>query len=133
MMRPRVLVVDDEPALCEILQDLLDMEGYDVTVRHDYESAAEVLCAESFDLAMFDVYLCASPVGLDLARLVFTDYPGTAVVIMTGFADLAGIQKACLSGAYSCIDKPFNLDDVVRVVGMALNDKRAPQHASRSD
>jgi len=133
LKRLSVLVVDDEPALCEILQDLLDMEGYEVTARHDFESAVEALSTGSFDLAMFDVFLSSSPVGLDLARLVLSDYPSTEVVIMTGFADQGDIQSACLSGAYTCIDKPFDLDDVVRVVGMALSEKSPPECASRSD
>jgi ActR/RegA family two-component response regulator len=40
---------------------------------------------------------------------------------MTGYADKADVESACLSGAYTCIAKPFNLDDVLKVVGMVLD------------
>lgn len=120
-MAARILVVDDEKGLTDVLSDLLDMEGYEVAVCHDAVSAREKLIADTFDAAMLDVFLSDQPVGLDLANHIFAEYPQTAVILMTGYADKADVDSTCISGAYTCIAKPFNLDEVLRVIEMVLD------------
>ncbi len=117
-----VLIVDDEPCLCSILEELLTLEGYRVCTCRDARSARRKLAEMIFDLAMLDVFLFNKPYGLDLGRYILAEYPATRVVFMTGYADSAEIDSACLSGAYTCIAKPFDLDDVVRVIGIVLAD-----------
>lgn len=124
-MLSRILVVDDEQELGAILKDLLDLEGYEVDVCDNAASANERLDGGRYDVAMLDVFLHGEPAGLDLARHIFEEHPDTSVTLMTGYADQADIESACLSGAYACIAKPFNLDDVVRVVGMVLSSQPA--------
>ena len=134
-MHPRVLIVDDEIGLCSVLQDLLELEGYETVVCHDAASAREKLVEDKFDVAMLDVFLSEGPVGIDLARYILAEHPNTGVVLMTGYADKADVEAACLSGAYTCIAKPFNLDDVVRVIGMTLDSRctASTTNAVRSD
>lgn len=124
-MAGRVLIVDDEPALGAILKELLEFEGFEATVVEDEGAARAELSKGSYVLALLDVYLHDGPHGLDLAHLILEEYPSTGVVLMTGYADRVEVQKACLSGAYSCIAKPFNLGDVSRVVEMTLDTGRA--------
>ena len=119
-MLPRVLVVDDEMELGHVLSDLLELEGCEVAVCSDIASARDKLAGDKFDVAMLDVYLSESPIGLDLARHILDECPDTSVILMTGYADEAEVDAACLNGAYTCIAKPFSLEDVVKVVGMAL-------------
>jgi len=119
-MSARVLVVDDETALGDILKELLEFEGYEVTVVEDEGAARGELSKGSYDLALLDVFLSDGPHGLDLADLILNEYPNVGIVLMTGYADKLDVERACLSGAYSCIAKPFNLGDVSRIVGMTL-------------
>ncbi len=119
-MTAQILVVDDEKGLTDVLADLLESEGYEVDVCHDAVSAREKLAAKRFDAAMLDVFLSNSPAGLDLANLIFAEHPTTGVIIMTGYADRADVNLACSNGAFTCIDKPFNLDDVIKALDLAL-------------
>lgn len=120
-MTARILVVDDEKGLTDVLRDLLESEGYETEVCHDAVSAREKLAASKYDAAMLDVFLSNEPLGLDLANHIFAEYPGAGVIMMTGYADRADIDSACLNGAFTCIDKPFFLDDVLNAIDMALN------------
>lgn len=120
-MAARILVVDDEKGLTDVLSDLLDMEGYQTQVCHDAVSARQALAVGKFDVAMLDVFLTNEPIGLDLAKHIFAEYPQTAVILMTGYADKADVEHACLSGVYTCIAKPFNLNDVLNVIEIVLD------------
>ena len=120
MTPARVLVVDDEVGLCLVLKDALELEGYEVDVCHDAASAREKLCGRWFDLAMIDVFLTDEPVGLQLGEYIMLNHPKTGVVFITGYAEESDVAAGVASGAFTCIRKPFVLDDVVRAVGGAL-------------
>jgi len=128
-MLGRVLVVDDEVELATVIKDLLELEGFEAMVGHDVASAREMLAGGKFDAAILDVFLSDGPTGLDLARYILAEFPDTSVIFMTGYADKADIDEACLSGAYACIAKPFNLDDVLRVVAKALEGRHVVSEA----
>lgn len=117
---PRILVVDDEVGLCMVLTDTLELEGYDVETCNDADSARKKLSEKHFDMAMLDVYLTDEPLGLELGKYVLSNHPGTSLMFMTGYADESDIKTGVESGAFTCIRKPYNLDDVIRVVGAAL-------------
>ena len=120
-MTPRILVVDDEIGLCAVLKDLLEIEGYAVAACQDPISALDMLSVRRFDAALLDVFMEGHPVGLDLALYIMDECPKTKIILMTGYADRVDIMDACSSGVFACIDKPFNLDDVLRVVETALH------------
>ena len=85
-------------------------------------STREKLIGSRFDVALVDVFLSDEPLGISLGRHIAEYYPGVRLVLMTGFADEADICKAFAAGAYACVAKPFALDDVIRVLGTALDD-----------
>lgn len=119
-MSPRVLVVDDEAVLCSVLEDLLKLEGCEVATCPDVETAGEELKKQEFDAAMLNIFMSGGSSGIELARKILADYPGTEVIMMTGSGERAVLESAHLKGGYTCIDKPFNLEDVLRVVGRTL-------------
>ena len=129
-MPPRVLVVDDEEALCSVFKDVLEMEGYEVCVCHDAATAREMLASSRFDVAMIDIFLSNEPAGLTLGQEVLSNCSETSLVFMTGYAEEDDIRAGYVSGASACIRKPFNIDDVVRVVGLALDERRASSSQS---
>jgi len=126
----RILVVDDEQAISAVLRDVLELEGYEVEVCCDVTSARTKLSERRFDAAILDVFLSDRPVGLDLGREILTNYPETSLLFMTGYADDIDIQAGYASGAYGCIRKPFDLDDVVRALGVTLDGRRSGQVAA---
>lgn len=121
-----ILVVDDEAPLTAVLADLFEIEGYEVTTCGDVEAARECFRRNKFDLALLDIFLTDEPLGLTLARQILEESPETQVVLMTGFADELDIKDGFEFGAHACIRKPFELDDVMRVVGAALPEKAHP-------
>ncbi len=123
MSRARVLVVDDEQCLCEILRDVLEIEGYEVEVCFDENTAYEKLMSYPFDVALVDVFISNEPSGILLAKHIAEQYPNTSLILMTGFANETDICQAFSAGAYACIAKPCVLDDVIRVVGTALDNR----------
>jgi two-component system, NtrC family, response regulator HydG len=120
----KILVVDDEAALCAVLDDLLDMEGYDVETCGSAPEAREKLEASGFDIALVDVFLSDRPEGIELAGQILSGHPETQLIFMTGYAEESDIRDGYASGAYGCIRKPFMLDDVVRIVGKAADERR---------
>lgn len=133
MTGARVLVVDDEEALCCVLKDTLEMEGCEVEVCQNGQSAHESLARSSFDVALVDVFLSDGPSGLALGRQILSNYPQTSLVLVTGFAEEADIRAGYASGAYTCIRKPFILDDVIRVVRKAMDERPGAPPARRVD
>lgn len=121
MSEARILVVDDEAGLAEVLRDTLDLEGYDVAVCNDETTARATVAATAFDAALLDVFISDEPVGIELAKHIREVSPSTRVVLMTGYAEDADINDGYASGVYGCIRKPFVLDDVVKTIGRALD------------
>jgi len=122
----RILVVDDEKGLCEVLRDLLELEGYEVECCEDRDSAQDALARGSFQVALVDVFLSDKPLGLELGRWIQSNRPEMGLVFITGYADAEDERAGRLDAAYTCIRKPFMLDDIVRVVAMAAEGRKCP-------
>jgi len=129
---PRVLVVDDEEGLCLVLKDTLELEGYEVETCRDAASARKKLAQSRFDAALVDVFLSDQPAGIELGKEILSKLPRTSLVFMTGYAEEADIRQGFEAGAYGCIRKPFTLDGVIRVVGMALGEESGAKGQSVS-
>lgn len=98
MPRGRVLVVDDIPDVRLTLSGLLLDEGYDVHSAADKETALGLLAIEQFDVAILDVRLDETDEdnreGLSLMHAISVRYPGTIIIILTGYADVKMVREA---------------------------------------
>lgn len=123
LSRARILVVDDEPVILDILRDVLEYEGFDVTTVGDGDLALERLQSESFDLLLTDLKMPRVD-GLELIRR--TSELGIVeqfkTVIMTGFGTVETAVEAMKNGAFDYILKPFKPEDVVRLLRRALTE-----------
>lgn len=94
----RVLIVDDLPDMRTTLAGLVADEGFEVCAVASHEEALEVLAARRFHVAVLDVCLegedGVNRDGLDLMHELHVQYPGIAVIILTGFADVEMVQEA---------------------------------------
>ncbi|MEN6521583.1 MAG: response regulator [Armatimonadota bacterium] len=120
-MASRILVVDDEAGLRAVLQDILELEGYDVAACSDVSTAEQLASENDFDAALLDVFLTDEPVGIALAKQIGSVSPKTKVILMTGYAEESDIASGYESGVSACIRKPFILDDVIRSIELALD------------
>ena len=112
----RVLVVDDDRAIRELLSDVLTDEGYEVRVAAHGQAALEVLADWRADLIVLDM---AMPVldgrGFRAAQLAHPEWRRVPVVVLSATA--AYLSEESTIGARAVMDKPFEVDDLARLVG----------------
>ena len=123
MPSPRVLVVDDERSMRELLDITLRQEGYDVTLADGGEEAIRVLDEGAFDLVVTDLRM--RPVdGLGVLRAVKERAPRTAVLMVTAFASTDTAIEAMKLGAYDYVTKPVKLDELRLTIANAIERNR---------
>ncbi len=120
---PRVLVVDDEKFIRDILADFLGMEGYSVRTAADGVTALQELKNARYDLVISDLKMPKMG-GLELLREVAQHSPDTLTVIMTGFGTVETAIDAMKRGAYDYILKPFKVEEIVHIVQRGLEKRR---------
>ena len=121
--KPRVLVVDDEKFIRDILADFLGMEGYVVRTAPDGASAIAELERARYDMIISDLKMPRMG-GLELLREVAARHPDTLTVIMTGFGTVETAIDAMKRGAYDYVLKPFKVEEIVHVVQRGLEKRR---------
>jgi putative nucleotidyltransferase with HDIG domain len=121
--KPRVLVVDDEKFIRDILADFLSLEGYTVKTAQDGSAAVTELRNAPYDLVITDLKMPKLG-GLDLLKEISTAYPETLTVIMTGFGTVETAIDAMKQGAYDYILKPFKAEQIVHIVQRGLEKRR---------
>jgi DNA-binding NtrC family response regulator len=122
----RVLVVDDEQETCDLLQMVLEREGFAVQTSTSAAAALELVAAQDFDLVVTDVSMPEMG-GLELCERVLGTRPNVPVVVITGQGSLETAIGAMRVGAYDFITKP--VDPKLLVVSAA----RAIQHKGLQD
>ncbi len=121
--RPRILVVDDEKVIRDLLADFLGMEGYYVRTAEDGTSALGELSKGHFDLVLSDLKMPKMG-GIALLDEIGKTAPDALTVIMTGFGTVETAIDAMKRGAYDYVLKPFKLDEVVHVVQRGIEKQR---------
>jgi two-component system, NtrC family, response regulator PilR len=119
----RVLVVDDERSMRDLLAIMLKQEGHDVAVVEGGAQAIETLAREVFDLVITDLRMRGVD-GLAVLRAAKEHSPETVVVVITAFASTETAVEAMRLGAYDYITKPFKMDEIKLVLANALERKR---------
>ena len=117
--QPRIMVVDDEPDMCTILQEIFQDEGYAVETAADGYQALSLAKSSTFDLIFLDIKMPGIN-GVDTYREIKQFRPDAVVVIMTGFALEDLIKQALEEGAYAVIYKPFAMEQILDIVQAVL-------------
>ena len=126
MIRRNILVVDDDEVARNLLQEVLEREGYKIQLASSGEEAVS-LSKESFypvvvsDIRMLDLD------GLDVLRHFRTNHPRTVVILMTAFGSMDTAVEAIKEGAFDYISKPFKIDDFKNIFKKALKQAEALQ------
>jgi two-component system response regulator PilR (NtrC family) len=119
----KILVVDDEQSLREVLSIMLKRTGYAVTSVADGEEAIELLNRDIFDLVITDLRMPKID-GLEVLRAAKSASPETVVLIITAFASADSAVEAMKQGAYDYLTKPFQVDEVQLIIRNALEKRR---------
>ena len=106
----KVLLVDDEPVICDLMRDLLADVGYNVIAVQSAACAFSVLEQCRFDLLITDLALNTPVSGIELAQVARAKYPQMPILVVTGYARLAdGLPKGC-----EVLTKPFDQEVFLR-------------------
>mgnify|MGYP003619959543 CR=1 FL=1 len=127
-----ILVVDDELSMREFLSIFLEKQGYTVEVADNGEKALQLAQARHFDLAISDIRMPGMS-GLDLLARLKPLQPELAFILITAFAAPEDAVLAMKHGAFDYITKPFNVDEVRRIVKAALSKKETQTAQSEDD
>lgn len=118
-IQKKIMVVDDERSVCEVLKRLLDKEGYAVKTESEPEKAIEGFSIFLPDCVLLDLKMPAVD-GLDLLVKMKEISPSCQVVVVTGHGGLESAMEAMKLGAYDYITKPFDLEYIRLIVKKAL-------------
>ena len=124
--RGHVLVVEDEAAIRDMLEEGLRDEGYEVTLVPDGESAVAVLRDTPVQVVLTDLML-PSMDGLEVLRRVQTESPDTACIVMTGHGTVEQAVLAMKAGAMDFVTKPIELSTVAVLIKKAMDVQRLRQ------
>jgi len=121
--RTRILVVDDEPALCELVQRYFSQEGYECFTSFSGEEALGLMQRNHFDMVVTDIMMPGMS-GIDLLIIIKSLYPDVAVLMISAVEDVRTSSQAVELGAYGYVLKPFSKGQLLIDVASALERRR---------
>ncbi len=116
---PRILIVDDEEVVRNVLQRILKEAGYDVTTATDGGNAIDILYQEEHEVVLLDIKM-PGMTGIEVLAKLTAEWPDICVIMITAVVDAQTAVKAMKLGALDYITKPFDQNDVIQKVGEAI-------------
>lgn len=131
MLKKRVLIIDDEPDIRELLSLTLEQMGLEIITTAKFSKAQKLLLTEEFDLCLTDMKLPDGN-GLDLVNEMQSQKPHLPIAVITAYGNMEIAVEALKKGAFDFISKPLELMRLRNVVESALKLDKA-QDAINSD
>ncbi len=113
-----ILVVDDEKNITDLLQDILEDEGFFVETATSITEAKEKIKEKDFEIILLDVWLPDGE-GIDLIPFIKESNPLTKIVMISGHANIPIAVKALKEGAFDFLEKPISTDSILAVINKA--------------
>lgn len=121
----KILVVDDEPFVCDAVRMMLAFDGHQVETANSGEEALSRFENGKFDLVITDFAMPAMK-GDELAKAIKQRAPGQPVVMITAYAEMLQSSGNPLSGVDVVISKPFLLDNLREAIEKVMSKDKAP-------
>jgi DNA-binding NtrC family response regulator len=118
-----VLVLDDEPIVCERLANHLGKNDFSVEAFTESSEAIKRLAEKSFDVVVTDLKM-KGPTGLEVLHYVRDHASGTQVIIITGYASIDALREAEYGGVFEFVPKPFTMEQLTSLVKKATRKAR---------
>jgi len=120
-----ILIIDDERDIRELISDILEDEGFATRLASNSDECMAAINDEPPALMILDIWLKDSRMdGIDILKATKRDNPGIPVVIISGHGNIEIAVAAIKQGAYDFIEKPFNIDQLMVVIGRAMETSR---------
>ncbi len=120
---PRILIVDDEPQICDSLRLLLARQGYDIFTTTSGREAVDLLSHETFDLLLLDMVI-PDMSGFQIMDHINSSEREILTIVITGNASIESAVTALKKGAFDYLKKPFEYEELIKRVGNALQQKK---------
>jgi two-component system nitrogen regulation response regulator NtrX len=117
----KILVVDDEKPICEVLSAALLDEGYEVEVAHNGEKGLKAIETYSPDVVLLDIWMPGKLDGIDVLQAAKVKFPNTEFIIMSGHGTIETAVKAVKLGAWDFVEKPLSSDRIFILIKNILN------------
>jgi DNA-binding NtrC family response regulator len=122
-MNTRVLLVDDDPGIAEVIGMLLEREGYGVEHAASVKAALARIDAPEIDVVVTDLKL-PDGTGLDVIGAIRARRPRLPVIVITSYSSIESAIAALRGGALDYVIKPFDNDDLLRAIARARSERR---------
>jgi DNA-binding NtrC family response regulator len=119
----RIVIIDDDPSILGLMEQVCRQMGHEVVGRGSGREGMAAVGEVRPELLLVDLKI-PDMNGLEVIQECRREYPGTAVVMVTGFASVETAVEAMKLGAFDYLTKPFELDDLRRTVERALTQGR---------
>jgi two-component system response regulator HydG len=129
-MQGRVLIVDDDQGMCELLQSGMSRRGFESVWRTNADEAFQLLSSEDYDVVVTDLNMQGMG-GIELCRRIVENFPGIPVVVVTAFGSLETAIAAIRAGAYDFITKPFEVDQLALTLERAVKHRQLQEEVKR--
>ena len=126
----RILIIDDEEVLRDVLQAVLQREGFDVALAATAEEGLAIVETDEIDLVVLDIMLPGMD-GHEALRNIKETNPALPVIIVTAYSSIDGAILAMKNGAFHYIPKPFKNEEVIITVNKALEQRRLARENER--
>ena len=127
---PRILIIDDDPVILDLIAEILRTNDYEVAVAADGESGMKELDNDHYDIVLTDLVMPNGD-GMDVLNHIVTKLPKTRCVIFTGYGTIKSSVDAVKRGAFDYITKPITSDELLVVVEKALKFKNLEEENIR--
>ena len=111
----RIMVVDDEILICDLLEEFLKLQGYQVTTASDGEDAILKFKTLRPQMVLLDIRMPGMD-GFDVLQSIKNMDSATGVIMLSAFGDVETIQKAMQGGAYKYIQKPVEFSALLEAL-----------------
>jgi DNA-binding NtrC family response regulator len=117
---PHILVIDDDSSVRSILEDFLQLKGFEVSVAGDGEAGIDLIRERKIDLYFVDLVLPGMG-GMEVLKKVASLHLQIPAIVITGFGAIETAVEAIKLGAFDYITKPFVLEELLLVIQRALD------------
>ncbi|HEY8513934.1 MAG TPA: sigma-54 dependent transcriptional regulator [Candidatus Binatia bacterium] len=129
-MTGRILIVDDDRRMCELLEAGLRKKGFDVITRQSASEAFDCIGLADIETVVTDLNMRGMN-GLEFCERVVGSFPDVPVIVITAFGSLETAVAAIRVGAYDFLTKPFEIDELLFALDRAVQHKRLRDEVKR--
>ena len=127
-----ILIVDDEPHICNTLSIILSSNGYQIDTAGSGREAIDYIAEKTYDLVLTDIGL-PDMSGYIVVDNILGNSPGTAVIMLTGRASIETAVEALRKGVYDYLKKPCDYDALLKTIKQAVEHKRLEINLKKSE